>query len=264
MLMGPHEMTLDAVFNWRSLNATRVVYCFDTLPFQFRWVRSLLARRFDLYFTSFADAVPLLEPLTRSRWHAAEQAVPIKIFVPAPPGKRVIDFAAYGRRNHKVHEALLDFCEQRGLYYDFSTHACDRAFATAEQIYRNYAWHLCHVKFAFCWPVELTSPNRAGGISPFTCRWFEVAAAGAVAVGAVPRAEKFLSYFDGSFVQTIDDCGSKESICNQLEALWINRDFLLREAAERRARLLDRLDWSDRVEEMIKKTESLAVGEPAS
>jgi hypothetical protein len=251
VLMGPENCSLDLFKPW-SGEATQIVYLFDTLPGQMKLIRRLFSgREWDVCVTSFNDAVPLLEQATGRCWHHADQAVSLPYFQPAPFTERVIHFSAYGRRHPLVHEAVLRFCEAKGLYYDFTTH--DRSGPTSEPLtlFRQYAWHLSHSLFTFCWPVEVTNPTRAGDLSPITCRWFEAAAAGAVMLGQPPRNSHFRRIFGDDSVALVNSDAGIDTVLNQLEHIWQRRVELFKRATMLRQVLGVRLDWSDRVERML-------------
>lgn len=251
VLMGPENYSLDLFKHWRG-GAKHIVYLFDTLPSQMNLIRRLFSgREWDVCVTSFDDAIPLLERETGRAWHHADQAVSLGYFPPTPPAERVIHFSAYGRRHPRVHEAVLRFCEANGLYYDFTTH--DRSGPTADPLtlFRQFAWHLSHSVFTFCWPVEVTNPGRAGNLSPITCRWFEAAAAGAVMLGQPPQNPHFRQSFGDDSVTQINPDAEVSTIVNQMEQIWQQRAELSARAMRLRQKLGPRLDWSDRVKRML-------------
>ncbi len=248
ILMGPEDYRLDRRAGFSENVRHRVVYQFDTLPAQMPTIRDLFSGpEWNVRVTSFDDALPMLAATTGGEWYHADQAVSLKYFAPAPPEKRVIHFSSYGRRHPRVHEALLRFCERRGLYYDYTTHG--RAQPTAESLalLKQFAWHLCHSLFTVCWPVEITNPQRAGDLSPITCRWFEAAAAGAAIIGQPPRNPRFARLFGEDFVTPLDPEESVERIGARLEEIWDRRMELSTRALAPRERLGVKLDWSERV-----------------
>lgn len=260
ILMSPHESRQHLFSGWQRANCRRLVYIFDTLPSQIPWIPRSLVDAFDIRITSFNDAVPLLERATSARWFHVDQAASLAEFRSVPGAEKVIHFAAYGRRQDKAHEATKLFCRSRDLFYDYSTHPVIEAWAKPEEFYHEYAWHLSHAQFVYCWPVELTSPSRARELRPITCRWFEAVAAGAVTIGAVPDNPHFRKVFGDDFVQPLDVSGSVDAVVAQLEQLWSRREALLHRAAERRRSLAPRVDWSCRVQEMLALLETAPEG----
>jgi hypothetical protein len=251
VLMGPENYRLDLFRGWEDCARYKVLYVFDTLPSQYDCLRRLLSdSRWNLCIGSFNDAVPVLERLTGRKWHHVDQAVAVDLFKPATVEERVIHFSAYGRRHPAIHEAVLEFAETHGLYYDFTMHERPHPTADPMTVYRQFAWHLSHSLFTFSWPVELTNPARAGSLSPITCRWFEAAAAGTVVLGQAPRNRHFEELFGRDFVTPISPDGSRISIMKQLESVWSSRFHLAQQALDRRASLAPILGWSARVERM--------------
>jgi hypothetical protein len=251
VLMGPEDYSLD-LFKDCSGKARHIVYLFDTLPSQMNRIRRLFSgREWDVCVTSFDDAVPMLERVTRRPWHHVDQAVSLDYFPIVPPAEKVIHFSSYGRRHPRVHEAVRRFCEVKGLYYDFTTH--DRNGPTADPLtlFRQFAWHLSHSLFTFCWPVEVTSPARAGELSPVTCRWFEAAAAGAVMLGQPPKNPHFRKLFGDEAVTQINPDADVNAILKQLEQIWQQRIELSAQASALREKLGGGIDWSARVKRML-------------
>lgn len=259
VLMGPENYPLDLFEGWRKPGVRSVLYLFDTMPLHLPSIRRLTADHvWDLCITSFNDAVPMLEEATGRKWYHVSQAVPLSLFAPVEDSaERAIHFSAYGRRHPKVHEATLRFCEQQGLYYDFTTHGRDQPTAESLQLYKQYAWHLGHSVFSFCWPVELTNPARAAGLSPITCRWFEAAAAGTVVLGEKPKNPLFDELFGNDFVTVVNPELSVEAVVAQLGAIWAKKSELLKCAEERRRSLVATMDWSARVAEIMSLLQSI-------
>jgi hypothetical protein len=252
VLMGPENYSLDLFSDWQNSGAKRILYLFDTLPAQIPRLQRLVRKgEWDICVTSFNDAVPLLETATGRRWFHVDQGIPSDLFVPPLPGERVIHFSAYGRRNQSIHNATLEFCRQRDLYYDFTTHDRSQPTASSLQLYRQYAWHLSHSQFTFSWPLEMTNPARACGLSPITCRWFEAAAAGTVIVGKPPKNPHFAEVFGNDVVVQLDVEATTESILKRLDEIWENRLEHFKRAEQRRAKLNGSIDWSARVDAIL-------------
>jgi hypothetical protein len=250
ILMGPENYNLD-LFESLPVGCRRIVFLFDTLPSQLSLIRRLFSGpEWDVCITSFSDAIPSLEKETGRAWRHVDQAVTQSYFKPVCQPQRVIHFSAYGRRHARVHEAVLQFCRANDLYYDFTTHGRGQPTAGPLQLYDQFAWHMSHSLFTFCWPVETTSPIRAGELSPITCRWFEAAAAGAVILGQPPRNPRFRQIFGDSAVTQVNPETDSEQMIRQLDQIWRRREELGARAAELRLRLGNQLDWSERVEQM--------------
>lgn len=252
VLMAPENYRLDLFHGWEQAARYKIVYLFDTLPHQYRLLTRLFSNSvWDCCITSFNDAVPVLERMTGRRWHHVNQAVPLELFKQATLQEKIIHFSAYGRRHPAIHQAILQFCQKRGLYYDFTPHAFARPAVSPDLLYRQYAWHLSHSLFTVSWPVELTNPARAGDLRPITCRWFEAAAAGAAVLGQTPVNPHFRELFGDDFVTPIAPDTGIEATLNQLESIWRQRAELSARALALRQKLGTHLDWSARVKQMM-------------
>jgi hypothetical protein len=247
-LMGPEDFELDLFAGWDRRVGVKILYFFDTFEAQLPAIRRVLAATsWDFVSTAFTDAKPFLEARTQRPWHIIPQGVRLERFRPAPTEERVIDFSAYGRRLQPVHEAVRRFCAASKKYYDYTTSAQVQAPLDAREHYAQYAWHLSHSVFTFCWPVETTRPGRATSFSPITCRWFEAAASGTVVIGQPPRDPEFCALFGDDAVVEIDP---EEDVSSSCTRLWQNRAALLAGAAERRAARARAWSWASRIVEI--------------
>jgi hypothetical protein len=251
ILMGPENMTLDLFKGWKKIKH-RIVYLFDTLPAQYPLIKSLFSSDdFNIKITSFNDAKTDLEKLTSKKWHVIEQAATEELFRTVPFENKIIHFSSYGRRWPALHETLLEFCHAKNLYYDFTTHDGRHPAVEPELLYRQYAWHLNHSLFTFSWPVELTNPSRAGHLHPITCRWFEAACSGTVAIGKKPANEKFDEYLFSEAVIEMDPSEKKDAILVRLEKIWDMRRQLHDQANELQQKHYPKLVWQNRIRRML-------------
>ena len=253
VLMGPESSWLDLYRAWDARVGYRVLYVYDTFAEQLPALRRLVgAARWDLLITSFHSAVPMLERETGRRWHAVAQGVKADRFAPVPAAARGIALSSYGRRVEAVHRTLEHFCEGAGLHYDATVAATLDPRVSPRYLYRQYAWHLRHSVFTVAWPVELTHPARAGGLSPVTCRWFEAAAGATTMIGRAPRDPIFTELFGPDAVLPLDPAPrSPDDTRDAIAALWADRDVHLRRAEALRAERLARWTWEARVREIL-------------
>lgn len=253
VLMGPENYELDLFKGWHQKAKYRIVYLFDTLEPQFELIKRLFSdNSFNICITSFSDAAPLLENLTGKKWNAVPQAIPEGLFSSTSPEERVIDFCSYGRRIDSFHQTLIEFCRSNGLYYDYTTHDRSKPTAPEEDLYRHYAWHLSHSKFAISWPVELTHPSRAGKLNPVTCRWFEAAAAGTVILGKKPENPEFENIIAPNVVIEMDPFADKATIWEKFEKIYADRNAYLVNAEIIRKENSWKWTWKARVQQMLK------------
>lgn len=257
VLMGPEDYKLDLCKGWNQSKES-VLYLFDTFPSQVKRIKDLFChKKWKTAITSFNDALPILNATNTCNWHHIDQAVSVKYFYHVPIEQKSIAFSSYGRRHPRLHEALLRFCGEKRIYYDYTTHSLSPTNTDPLELFQQYAWHLSHSLFTVCWPVELTHPKRAGGISPITCRWFEAAAASAVVLGLPPKNPYFSEIFPKDMVHEVNPNAEMSSILMRLEELWSQRTRLSLRAERLRKDMKCKLDWSDRVIKMIKLAETI-------
>lgn len=251
ILMGPESFTLDLYKGWDKHVGLKILYFFDTYDAQLPSIRRVL-RSTDWNFisTAFHGAKSFLEEETQHEWNVVRHAVNLNRFRPAPKETRVIDFCAYGRRFEPVHSAMKEFCGRNGKYYDYTTTASVQAELDARDHYAQYAWHLRHSVFNFCWPVEVTNPGWAKMHSPITCRWFEAAASGNVILGQAPVEPGFAKLFGEDAVIEVDHADG--NLPDLGESLWKKRDSYLQQACERREKFSSLWSWETRVSEILK------------
>jgi hypothetical protein len=250
VLMGPENFTLDMYRGWDRNVGVKILYLFDTYDAQLTSIRRVLrATNWDFTSTAFYGAKPFLEEATQREWHLVRHAVNLKRFRPASKETRIIDFCAYGRRLEPVHKMMKEFCGRNGKYYDYTTTASVQPELDARDHYAQYAWHLGHSVFNFCWPVEVTSPGLAKMHSPITCRWFEGAASGNVLLGRAPLDPGFVDLFGTDAVVEIDP--QNEGIADVCESLWEKRDDYLQSALDRRAKLSEQWSWESRIRQIL-------------
>jgi hypothetical protein len=246
--MGPENYRLDLYKGWEKKTKIRILYLYDTMPYQYPLIKRLLSdHTWDILITSFNDAVLDLERITNRKWHCVEQAVDKDLFNPVPLEERLIHFSAYGRRYPLLHETVKDFCKSNGLYYDYTTHDAKHPAVDSLELYREYAWHVNHSLFNFSWPVELTNPQRAGHLHPITCRWFEAAAAGTIMLGKAPSNSVFDEWLDKDIVVNLEPGANKEQLFKKLESIWNSRESLFANALKVRNTKWESWTWNDRV-----------------
>jgi hypothetical protein len=89
-----------------------------------------------------------------------------------------------GRRHEPLHEALLAFCEARGLRYVYYS---NDGRLTTEELRRLTS----SAQYFVATPPDLANPKRSGGFSPLGMRYFEGLAAGTRLLGVLPRSGEY-------------------------------------------------------------------------
>ena len=153
--MGPENFTLDMYRGWDRHVGLKILYLFDTFDAQVTSVRRVLSStNWDFTSTAFYGFKPFLEEQTQRQWHLVRHAVNLDRFRPTQPENRLIDFCAYGRRFEPVHQVMKELCGKNGKYYDYTTTATVQPELDPRDHYAQYAWHLRHSIFNFCWPMK--------------------------------------------------------------------------------------------------------------
>jgi hypothetical protein len=252
VLMGPENFSLDLFKNWDRGVGIKILYLFDTFESQLPSIKRVLAStKWDFTITSFQGAIPFLEEHTQRKWYTVAQGVKLERFKPVVQEQKVINFCAYGRRLEKVHNSIKDYCLQTENYYDYTTAASVQSQLHPREYYGQYAWHLNHSFFTFCWPVELTHPKRVLTFSPITCRWFEAAASGTIILGQAPNDPFFNKIFGSELVIPIDYKDSEKNLFSKWEHIWENRHYYLHKALKTRELLSQSWSWENRVKEIL-------------
>lgn len=252
VLMGPENTDLDLLARWDRHTGYRILYLFDTFPMHLPSIRRVVnSVRWDLTVTSFHAAVPMLERETGRRWHAVSQGVLPQHFTPVATTDRQIAVSSYGRRFDPAHRSIDAWSKGRDLHYDITIASALQRDVESLYLYRQYAWHLRNSWFTVAWPVELTHPARADGLSAVTCRWFEAAASGVPIVGAPPKDPVFEQLFGKEAVIPLSPDASFSEQAAVLDSLWDDRDEHVRRALERRAQRLQSWTWEAKVRELL-------------
>jgi hypothetical protein len=252
ILMGPENYRLDLCKNWQQKCKVKVLYLYDTMPYQYPLIKRLFSdNTWDVLITSFNDAVEDLEKVTGRKWMCIEQAADQEVFKPVPIEQRQIHFSAYGRRYPAIHEAVMEFCKTNNLYYDYTTHDGKHPTADAVELYKQYGWHLSNSVFTFSWPVELTNPQRCGHLRPITCRWFEAAAAGTIVLGQSPDNHIYDKWLQPGHVVSINPNSTKQEMLSTLENLWSQRYELYADKMKMQKGGYSRWTWNERVQRIL-------------
>lgn len=254
ILMGPENYYLDILKLTQKSWQCKILYLFDTLPQQYNLIKQIIdMNTWDLLITSFNDAIPDLEKITNRKWICVEQGIPLNYFPEVDFVHKVIPFSIYGRTSQKLVEIIYEFCLVNDLYLDTSLCAQPKINISSETLYKQYCWHLTHSVFTLSLPVEITSPQRAGHLSPITCRWFEACAAGTSVIGLPPANTYFNKYFPASMVLELHPAWSKNKIWKTLEELWVNREEHNLHAQNIRSQYLESISWENRTNRIIQQ-----------
>jgi hypothetical protein len=136
--------------------------------------------RLDPCFVAYRQAADELQRrFPRSKFVWAPLAADTDIFYPRKEPKSIFAFWM-GRRHEPLHQALLAYCEARGLRYVFF----NDGRATTEELGRLAS----SSEYFVATPPDLDNQKRTGGFSPLVMRYFEGLAAGTRLLGVLPRS----------------------------------------------------------------------------
>jgi Glycosyl transferases group 1 len=141
--------------------------------------------RLDPCFVAYREATNELKrrfPLAKFVW--LPFGAHTDIFYPRKEEKSIFAFWL-GRRYEPLHQALLAYCEARGLRYVFSKDGG----LTTEQVGELAS----SAQYFVATPPDLDHPERTGGFSPLVMRYFEGLAAGTRLLGVLPRSGEYES-----------------------------------------------------------------------
>ena len=141
--------------------------------------------RLDPCFVAYREAMDELTrrfPLAKFVW--LPFGAYTDVFYPRKEEKSVFAFWL-GRRYEPLHQALLAYCEARGLRYVYS----QGGGLTTDEVGRLTS----SAQYYVATPPDLDDPKRTGGFSPLVMRYFEGLAAGTRLLGVLPRSGEYES-----------------------------------------------------------------------
>jgi hypothetical protein len=139
--------------------------------------------RLDPCFVAYREAADELQrrfPWSKFVW--VPFGAHTDTFYPRKEAKSVFAFWM-GRRHDPLHQALLAYCEARGLRYVYSN---DASLTTDELGQLSSG-----AEYFVATPPDLDNPKRTGGFSPLVMRYFEGLAAGTRLLGVLPRSGEY-------------------------------------------------------------------------
>ena len=139
--------------------------------------------RLDPCFVAYREAMDELKrrfPLAKFVW--LPFGAYTDVFYPRKEEKSVFAFWL-GRRYEPLHQALLAYCEARGLRYVYS----QGGGLTTDEVGRLTS----SAQYYVATPPDLDDPKRTGGFSPLVMRYFEGLAAGTRLLGVLPRSGEY-------------------------------------------------------------------------
>jgi len=177
----PHHAVHTA--SYLNFRARRSCYVLDAWKGSLTKIGLLATvERLNPCFVAYREATDELRrrfPLAKFVW--LPFGAHTDIFYPHREQKSIFAFWM-GRRHEPLHQALLAYCEPRGLRYVYS-----KGGLTTEELGRLTS----SAQYFVATPPDLDNPKRTGGFSPLVMRYFEGLAAGTRLLGVLPRSGEY-------------------------------------------------------------------------
>jgi len=177
----PHHAVHTA--SYLNFRARRSCYVLDAWKGSLTKIGLLATvERLNPCFVAYREATDELRrrfPLAKFVW--LPFGAHTDIFYPHRERKSIFAFWM-GRRHEPLHQALLAYCEPRGLRYVYS-----KGGLTTEELGRLTS----SAQYFVATPPDLDNPKRTGGFSPLVMRYFEGLAAGTRLLGVLPRSGEY-------------------------------------------------------------------------
>ncbi len=157
-----------------------------------------LLDRFDHVFVLNGSSIAELSRYTSTPISQLSTATDLMRTSAAPDHpRRVVDFCCIGRNDPEVHEALLKFATERGLFYSYDVWKNQNVARGWEAVRRWNADLIRRSRFYIAWdPARQGGRPDVGKTQALSTRYFEGAAGGAILLGSAPDCPEYHAAFD--------------------------------------------------------------------
>jgi hypothetical protein len=195
-----HE--IEQVKGWRERSGFAAIFILESWSSTFAANRHRLRLldRFDHVFVLNGSCIEALRRYTSTPVSQLSSASDCLLATPVPNHPaRYIDFTCIGRRRREVHEILLAYARDQGLFYH---HDVWRNLLLADTWASVRGFNANIVKrsrYYLVWDPKTANPDKhhiIGGDDPLSTRYFEGIAGGAVLLGTAPACPEFAASFD--------------------------------------------------------------------
>ena len=199
--MGPPALRmLHAVPGWRDKYSRVVAYVPDIYPPTDSMLDHGIVRQLDALYVSYSQVVEQIQARTETPVRVMQQAADVLSGLPVR-NSRPVDVTAFGRQPEGVvsvmAKALSWPSSDRLGWWSPGTIPYSKTPQTDRAAFLSL---LRASKATLCYRFEDSNPHQYRGVSPFTARWFEAAAAGAAIFGSQPSCPEAS---DPSMIQTV-------------------------------------------------------------
>lgn len=162
------------------------------------------------------------------------------------PGSGERDVFAYwmGRKYEPLHQAMLHYCEQRGLTYRYTQEPGE--FKDPVDLGKLVG----RCRYFLVTPPDLDNPIKTGGFSPFVMRYLEGLSAGARLLGVLPRSGEYDALLPRDAILEVAPDGS--DLAQKLDA--DQNDHAAADSVKRACALVRKHhSWSRRAEQIYNR-----------
>jgi hypothetical protein len=247
---------LNAIKDWRDKCKVKVCWISELwaslIPkYRRHWLH--LLKQFDhIFLSSHGSVAPLSEVIEKPcRWLSG--GVDTLRFTPYPnPPARVIDVYSVGRRQPRIHEALLDAVGRRGIFYVHDTFQGAEAEPYDHRQHRDIYGNVAkRSRFFMVAPGKVNEQKETGGQVELGFRYFEGASAGAILIGQPPDCHGYRECFPWrDAVITIRTDGS--DVMDVLNDLMAQPERMAAISKRNAVESLFRHDWLYRWKEILR------------
>jgi hypothetical protein len=203
----PHELyALQALAGWRDRCRVAVCYLCEAWQTRFPVYLIELLRSFDHVFVGVKGAADDVAGICGRPCTYLPMGVDTIRFCPYPsPPQRSIDVCGIGRRSSVTHQALIQWAEEKGLFYYYDTIQAVGRQGPGKYISfrvgnpREHRMLLSNLlkrsRYFIANRAWADQPAVTRGKDDIAARFYEGAAAGAIMLGEPPDGEDFRSQF---------------------------------------------------------------------
>lgn len=185
--MGPPALRmLNAIPRWRKRYGQVVAYIPDIYPPSEKMLDLGIVRELDALFIGYSEMVDRVAALAPTPVYHLQQAADVLGALPLR-AEKPIGVTAFGRQPAGLTAAIAQrFTEPNSPYLAWWSPGTYPYSRTPELDRAGFLNMLRASQLTLCYRFEDTNPQQYRGVSPFTARWFEAAAAGAAVAGSAP------------------------------------------------------------------------------
>ena len=191
-------LNLTGIQGWSDHCKTSICYLNEIWVAEMYKERCLLKilSKFDYVIVNCSQTVDAINEVIGGKSFHLAPGIDAILFCPYPEvPQRVIDVYSIGRRSEETHRALMKMVKEHKIFYVYDTRIGSEVFNTDEHrlLLANMAKRS---RYFIVNPGHIDRPDRTGGQSEISFRYFEGAASGTIMIGEHPKSEEFGKLFN--------------------------------------------------------------------